>query len=80
MAHEHQVALAAVLAVPPRLNLSDGADHAYVRELDGLTYVCPWRLQPPRAWDALDEPSAHSCPTRLRDDALFSRRAHRGGR
>jgi hypothetical protein len=50
---EHQVALAAVLAVPPRLDLSDGSDHAYVREMDGLTYVCPWRLQM-RAWDAMD--------------------------
>jgi hypothetical protein len=54
MVREHQVALAAVLAIPPRLDLSDGSDHAYVRELDGLTYVCPWRLQL-RAWDALDD-------------------------
>jgi hypothetical protein len=53
MAREHEVALSAVLAVPPRLDLSDGVDHAYVRHLDGLTYVCPWRLQL-RAWDALD--------------------------
>jgi hypothetical protein len=53
MQREHEVALSAVLAVPPRLDLSDGADHAYVRELDGLTYVCPWRLQL-RAWDAMD--------------------------
>jgi hypothetical protein len=53
MAREHEVAMSAVLAVPPRLDLADGADHAYVRHLDGLTYVCPWRLQL-RAWDALD--------------------------
>jgi hypothetical protein len=53
MAREHEVALSAVLSVPPRLDLSDGVDHAYVRHLDGLTYVCPWRLQL-RAWDALD--------------------------
>jgi hypothetical protein len=53
MAREHQVSLSAVLAMPPRLDLSDGADHAYIRHLDGLTYVCPWRLQL-RAWDALD--------------------------
>jgi hypothetical protein len=53
MAREHEVALSAVLAVPPRLDLSDGVDHAYVRHLDGVTYVCPWRLQL-RAWDALD--------------------------
>lgn len=65
MAHEHQVALAAVLAVPPRLNLSDGVDHAYVRHLDGLTYVCPWRLQL-RAWDALDS-FRSQLPDELRD-------------
>jgi hypothetical protein len=53
MAREHELALSAVLAVPPRLDLADGVDHAYVRHLDGLTYVCPWRLQL-RAWDALD--------------------------
>src|SRR3954454_3044236 len=53
MAREHEVAMSAVLAMPPRLNLTDGADHAYVRHVDGLTYICPWRLQL-RAWDALD--------------------------
>jgi hypothetical protein len=53
MVREHQVALAAVLAIPPRLDLTNGSDHAYVREMDGLTYVCPWRLQM-RAWDAMD--------------------------
>jgi hypothetical protein len=53
MVREHKVALAAVLAIPPRLDLTDGSDHAYVREMDGLTYVCPWRLQM-RAWDAMD--------------------------
>jgi hypothetical protein len=53
MAREHELAMSAVLSVPPRLDLSDGVDHAYVRHLDGLTYVCPWRLQL-RAWDALD--------------------------
>jgi hypothetical protein len=65
MAREHQVALAAVLAVPPRLDLSDGVDHAYVRHLDGLTYVCPWRLQL-RAWDALDS-FRSQLPDELRD-------------
>jgi hypothetical protein len=53
MAREHEVALAAALALPPRLDI-DGGDHAYVRHLDGLTYVCPWRLQV-RAWEALAE-------------------------
>ncbi len=65
MVREHQVALAAVLAIPPRLDLSDGSDHAYVRELDGLTYVCPWRLQM-RAWDAMDS-FRSQLPDELRD-------------
>jgi hypothetical protein len=65
MAREHEVALAAVLAIPPRLTLSDGPDHAYVRHVDGMTYICPWRLQL-RAWDALDSFRAQ-LPDELRD-------------
>jgi hypothetical protein len=65
MVREHEVALAAVLAIPPRLDLSDGSDHAYVREMDGLTYVCPWRLQM-RAWDAMDS-FRSQLPDELRD-------------
>jgi len=65
MAREHEVALSAVLAVPPRLDLSVGVDHAYVRQVDGLTYVCPWRLQL-RAWDALDS-FRSQLPDELRD-------------
>jgi hypothetical protein len=65
MVREHEVALAAVLAIPPRLDLSDGAEHAYVREMDGLTYVCPWRLQL-RAWDAMDS-FRSQLPDELRD-------------
>ncbi|HVS68024.1 MAG TPA: hypothetical protein VHE56_05700 [Mycobacteriales bacterium] len=65
MVREHEVALSAVLAIPLRLDLSDGSDHAYVRELDGLTYVCPWRLQL-RAWDALDS-FRSQLPDELRD-------------
>ncbi|HVY09604.1 MAG TPA: hypothetical protein VHB18_05615 [Mycobacteriales bacterium] len=65
MQREHEVALSAVLAIPPRLDLSDGAEHAYVRELDGLTYVCPWRLQL-RAWDAMDS-FRSQLPDELRD-------------
>ena len=53
MAREHEVALRAALAMPPRVDF-DVAEHAYVRHLDGLTYVCPWRLQI-RAWEALTE-------------------------
>jgi hypothetical protein len=65
MQREHEVALSAVLAIPPRLDLTDGADHAYVREMDGLTYVCPWRLQV-RAWDAMDS-FRSQLPDELRD-------------
>jgi hypothetical protein len=53
MAREHQVGLAAAIRVPARLDVDDDA-HAYVRHLDGLTYVCPWRLQL-RTWEALTE-------------------------
>jgi len=53
MAREHEIALAAAIASPPRIDL-DVAEHAYIRHLDGLTYVCPWRLQV-RAWEALIE-------------------------
>jgi hypothetical protein len=65
MVREHEVALAAVLAIPPRLDLTDGAEHAYVREMDGLTYVCPWQLQL-RAWDAMDS-FRSQLPDELRD-------------
>jgi hypothetical protein len=51
MAKEHSLGLAAALHRPPRLTFPD-AEHAYVRHLDGLTYVCPWRLQV-RTWQAL---------------------------
>jgi hypothetical protein len=54
MAMEHEAALAAVLSVPPRVDLTGAGEHAYVRHLDGLTYVCPWRLQV-RAWEALED-------------------------
>jgi hypothetical protein len=54
MSMEHEAALAAVLAVPPRTDVGHLGDHAYVRFLDGRSYVCPWRLQL-RAWRALDD-------------------------
>jgi hypothetical protein len=53
MAAEHEASLTAALAVPPRLEINI-PEHAYVRHLDGLTYVCPWRLQR-RVWDALED-------------------------
>ena len=54
MAIEHEKALAAACTVPPRLDVAADTEHAYVRHLDGLTYVCPWRLQL-RAWQALED-------------------------
>jgi hypothetical protein len=53
MALEQQAAITAALAVPPRAEMRVD-DHAYVRHLDGLTYVCPWRLQQ-RAWESLED-------------------------
>ena len=49
MALEHDVAAQAMLSVPPRGELAVEREHAYVRHLDGLTYICPWQLQA-RAW------------------------------
>jgi hypothetical protein len=54
MAREREAGLGAMLALPPRLTLDGDGDHAYVRHLDGLTYVCPWHLQL-RAWEAMEE-------------------------
>lgn len=54
MAMEQQAALAGVLSVPPRADVTAAGEHAYVRHLDGLTYICPWRLQL-RSWEALDD-------------------------
>ena len=54
MAAEHDRAVAATLAMPPRLDVGGRGDFAYVRHLDGLTYICPWRLQV-RTWEALTD-------------------------
>ena len=54
MALEHERALAAACAVPPRVDLGGDSEHAYVRHVDGLTYVCPWRMQL-RAWQAVED-------------------------
>jgi hypothetical protein len=53
MAREHEAALAAALAVPPKVDFGRG-EQAFVRHLDGLTYVCPTRLQL-RVWEALED-------------------------
>ena len=51
MTREHTLGLAAAIAMPPRLSVA-GEEHAYIRHVDGLSYVCPWRLQL-RTWEAL---------------------------
>ena len=53
MAREHEAAVAAALAVPPRVTFG-GEEQAFVRHLDGLTYICPARLQL-RVWEALED-------------------------
>jgi len=53
MAREHEAALAAALAVPPKVDLGV-EEQAFVRHLDGLTYICPTRLQL-RVWEALED-------------------------
>jgi hypothetical protein len=76
MAREHEMAVAATLARPQRLDVGAGEELAYVRHLDGLTYVCPWRLQV-RTWAALaeframlpDEVSDAFVPAPAADDA-----------
>ncbi len=50
---EHRATLSAVLAVPPRVAPVGDIDHAYVQQVDGVTYVCPWRLRL-RCWQALE--------------------------
>jgi hypothetical protein len=63
MAREHEAAVAAALAVPPRVTFG-GEEQAFIRHLDGLTYICPTRLQL-RAWEA----HADFC-SRLPDEIL----------
>jgi hypothetical protein len=54
MAREHSAGVAATIQVSRQLDLASHGEHAYVRHLDGLTYVCPWHLQV-RAWESLAE-------------------------
>jgi len=54
MAREHSVGLTAAARLSPRLRFDDAVEDAYVRHLDGLNYVCPWRWQL-RVWEALDD-------------------------
>ncbi len=50
---EHQASLAAVLAVPPRVVPAGDVEHAYVQQIEAVTYICPWRLRL-RCWEALE--------------------------
>ena len=54
MEQEHAIAVAAAARLTPRIPYGDDAEQAYIRHNDGLTYVCPWRLQL-RSWDALED-------------------------
>ena len=49
---EHAAGLAALLSVPPRPAPATNREQAFVRQEDGLTYVCPWRTAL-RSWIAL---------------------------
>jgi hypothetical protein len=54
LAQEYTEALRRVAAVPPVLVPERESDHAYVRWLEGVTYVCPWQTKL-RSWLALSE-------------------------
>lgn len=54
MAREHEIGLRAALATPPRVPFAADPEQAYVRHLDGLSYVCPWQIRL-RSFDALAE-------------------------
>lgn len=54
MEREHTIGLAAAARTVPKLAFDEGVEHAYVRHLDGLNYVCPWRWQL-RVWEALED-------------------------
>lgn len=51
---EHEAALGALLAAPPRPAPPAAAEEAFVRRHDGELYVCPWRTRL-RSWLALAE-------------------------
>ncbi|HET7406294.1 MAG TPA: hypothetical protein VFJ21_04055 [Mycobacteriales bacterium] len=52
VAAEHAAAMTALLSVPPRPAPAEESEQAFVRQQDGLTYVCPWRTRL-RCWSAL---------------------------
>ena len=61
LAEEYTEALRRVVAVPPVLVPQRESEHAYVRWLEGVTYVCPWQTRL-RSWLALSELRATAEP------------------
>jgi hypothetical protein len=61
LAEEYTGALRRVVAVPPVLVPERESEHAYVRWLEGVTYVCPWQTRL-RSWLALGELRATAAP------------------
>lgn len=61
LAEEYAEALRRVAAVPPVLIPERESEHAYVRWLEGVTYVCPWQTRL-RSWLALGELRATAEP------------------
>lgn len=54
LAAEYAASLRRVAAVPPVLIPERESEHAYIRSLEGVTYVCPWQTRL-RSWLALSE-------------------------
>src|SRR5256885_5484535 len=50
---EHDLAMRRLIAVPPIVVPPRESRDAYVRRVDGTTYVCPWETRL-RSWLALD--------------------------
>ncbi|MGD0556075.1 MAG: hypothetical protein ABSA93_13975 [Streptosporangiaceae bacterium] len=61
LAEEYAEALRRVATVPPVLIPERESEHAYVRWLEGVTYVCPWQTRL-RSWLALGELRATAEP------------------
>jgi hypothetical protein len=62
LAEEYAAALRRVAAVPPVLVPERESEHAYVKWLEGVTYVCPWQTRL-RSWLALGELRATAEPS-----------------
>ncbi|WP_280717081.1 hypothetical protein [Kitasatospora sp. MAP5-34] len=65
---EQREALAELLARTPRALPEHESERAFVRVVDGVTYVCPWATRL-RSWQALDE-LAVTLPVALLDTVL----------